>query len=104
VGDIRRMRGHRDEDLLARAHQVASGQSAFESNHVVLSMAADIILEPYLKAARVEDKGGILSYRQIIRRKSREVFLGEGMESLDLQHVASYTRRTTPRFVIDSEE
>lgn len=78
----------RDEAMIARARAVASGECTDERDTTVLSMAADIILEPYLKATKSSDKGDILSFRQIMRRKGREVYIGGAIDLMDVHQLS----------------
>jgi hypothetical protein len=66
----------RDEEFHERVGRVARGE-VHDSNPTVLSAAANQILSPYLKARTASGKCGILSMRQIYRRKAREIPLGD---------------------------
>ena len=72
------MRGHRQKEAVARAHAVVHGGNHRERNPYVLSIAADIVLSDSLKAKKRSEKHGILSHRQIYRRKTHEVYVPGG--------------------------
>jgi hypothetical protein len=74
---IDRMRGNRDDmSFDERVARVVKGEGHDETNRSVISSAANEMLKPALKAKTAADKGGILSLRQINRRKRREIPIG----------------------------
>ena len=75
MSNIQRTRGYRDDTFKVRVQQVVGGE--YENNPTILSAAANEILKPYLTAKTANAKGGILSLRQIYRRKAHEIPLGE---------------------------
>jgi hypothetical protein len=99
--DVRRLRGRRDPELHERVHSVVRGENTSERNPVVLSMAADVFLSPFLRASRTADKGDILSWKQVLRRKQREVYLGDKMSMVDAR---GFVPHTASRRRVDSIE
>jgi hypothetical protein len=84
--DVGRLRGRRDPGMQQRARDVLSGDNHTEKNCLVLSMAADELLSTHLRAVKVSEKADILSWRQIMRRKQREVLIGDRVWMVDSAH------------------
>lgn len=86
-----------DPEIMRRARALAAGHIAVEKDMRVIAIATDLILADCLRTRKRSEKHGILSDRQLRRRRQREIYFPTGYPEYSVHETPSGRRTYAQR-------